>query len=344
MFEEYFLETHPSQNIFWTTHCQLYLKNMLNHSLKIVVEEYFLQIHPSRNICWITYFKLFLKNISYRPTHPRKYVETLIVNCAWRIFPTDPSIPEYMLNRSLSIVFEEYFLQTHPSQNICWTAHCQLCLKNISYRPIHPRIYVEPVIVNCVWRIFPTDPSTPEYMLNCSLSIVFEEYFLETHPSQNIFWTIHWQLWLKNISYRSIHPRIYVESLIVNCVWRIFPTDPSIPEYMLNRSLSIVWRIFPTDPSIQENMLNRSLLIVLEEYSLRTHPSQNICWTTHCQLCLKNISYRPIHPRIYVEPLIVNYVWRIFPTDPSIPEYNMLNHSLSIVFEEYSLQTRPNGT
>jgi hypothetical protein len=36
-------------------------------------------------------------------------------------------------------------------------------------------------------------------------------------------------------------------------------------------------RIFPTDPSIPENMLNRSLLIVLEEYSLQTHPSQNIC-------------------------------------------------------------------
>jgi hypothetical protein len=149
-------------------------------------------------------------------------------------------------------------------------------LKNIPYRPIHPRIYVESLIVNCV----------------------------------------------KNISYRPIHPRKYVEPLIVNCAWGIFPTDPSIPEYMLNHSLSIVF----------------------EEYFLQTHPPQNICWTAHCQLCLKNISYRPIHHRIYVEPLIVNYVWRIFPTDSSIPEYNMLNHSLSIVFEEYSLQTRPNGT
>jgi hypothetical protein len=66
-----------------------------------------------------------------------------------------------MLNHSLSIVFEEYFLQTHPSQNICRTIFCQFCLKNISYKPIHPRIYIEPLIVNCVWRIFPTDPSTP---------------------------------------------------------------------------------------------------------------------------------------------------------------------------------------
>jgi hypothetical protein len=146
-----------------------------------------------------------LKNIPYRPIHPRIYVESLIVNCVWRIFPTDPSIPEYMLNRSLSIVFEEYFLQTHPSQNICWTTHCQLCLKNISYRPIHPRIYVELLIVNCVWRIFPIDPFITEYMLNHSLSIMFEEYFLQTHPFQNIIcWTIHYQLCLKNIPYRPV--------------------------------------------------------------------------------------------------------------------------------------------
>ena len=239
--EKYFLESHPSQNIFWTTHCQLYLKNMLNRSMKIVVEEYFLQIHPSQNICWITYSKLCLKNISYRPTHPRKYVEPLIVNCAWRIFPTDPSIPEYMLNCSLSIVFEEYFLQTHPPQNICWIIHWKFCLKNISYRSIHPRIYVESLIVNCVWRIFPTDPSIPENMLNRSLLIVLEEYFLQTHPPQNICWTAHCQLCLKNISYRPIHHRIYVEPLNVNYVWKIFHTDPFIPEYILNHSLSVVF-------------------------------------------------------------------------------------------------------
>jgi hypothetical protein len=62
------------------------------------------------------------------------------------------------------------------TRNICWIAHCQLCLKNISYRPIHPRKYVEPLIVNCAWRIFPTDPSTPEYMLNRSLSINNEQF------------------------------------------------------------------------------------------------------------------------------------------------------------------------
>jgi hypothetical protein len=261
---------------------------------------------------------LCLKNISYRPIHPRIYVEPFFVNFVWRIFPTNPSTPEYILNRSLSIVFEEYFLQTHPPHNICWTTHCQLCLKNISYRPIHPRIYIEPFIVNCVWRIFPTDPSTLEYILNHSLSIVFEEYFLQTHPPENIYWTIHCQLCLKNISYRPNHPRIYVEPLIVNYVWRIFPTDPFIPEYILNRSLSIVF----------------------EEYFLQTHPSHNICRTIFCQFCLKNISYRPIHPRIYVEPFIVNCVWRIFPSDPYTPEY-ILNHSLSIVFEEYFLQTHP---
>jgi hypothetical protein len=44
----------------------------------------------------------------------------------------------------------------------------------------------EPFIVNYVSRIFPTDPFIPEYILNCSLSIVFEEYFIQTHPSQNI--------------------------------------------------------------------------------------------------------------------------------------------------------------
>jgi hypothetical protein len=27
-----------------------------------------------------------------------EYVEPFIENCGWRIFPTDPSIPEYMLN------------------------------------------------------------------------------------------------------------------------------------------------------------------------------------------------------------------------------------------------------
>jgi hypothetical protein len=159
---------------------------MLNRSLSIVFEEYFIQTHPSQNKCWTAHCQLCLKNISYRPIHPRIYVEPLIVKCVWRIFRRDPSTPKYVLNRSLSIVFEEYLLQTHPSQNICWTINCQLCLKNISYRPIYPRIYVEPLIVNCVWRIFPTDPSIPEYILNHSLSIVFEEYFLETHQSQNI--------------------------------------------------------------------------------------------------------------------------------------------------------------
>ena len=218
---------------------------ILNRSLSIVFEEYFLQTHPPHNICWTAHCQLYLKNISYRPIHPRIYVESLIVNCVWRIFPTHPSTPEYMLNRSLSIVFEEYCLQNHPSQNICWTINCQLCLNNISYRPIHPRIYVEPFLVNCVWIIFPMD------------------------PPQNICWTIHCQLCLKNISYRPIHTRIYVEPLIVNCVWRIFPRDLSIPEYILNHSLSILfeeyvepfigncgWRIFPTDPSIPEYMLN----------------------------------------------------------------------------------------
>jgi hypothetical protein len=63
------------------------------------------------------------------------------VNYVWKIFHTDPFIPEYILNHSLSIVFEEYFLQTHPPHNICWTAHCQLYLKYISYRAFHPRIY-----------------------------------------------------------------------------------------------------------------------------------------------------------------------------------------------------------
>jgi hypothetical protein len=127
------------------------------------------------------------------------------LSIVWRIFPTDPSIQENMLNRSLLIVLEEYSLQTHPSQNICWTTHCQLCLKNISYRPIHPRIYVELLIVNCVWRIFPIDPFITEYMLNHSLSIMFEEYFLQTHPFQNIIcWTIHYQLCLKNIPYRPV--------------------------------------------------------------------------------------------------------------------------------------------
>jgi hypothetical protein len=105
------------------------------------------------------------------------------------------------LNHSLSIVFEEYFLQTHPPQNIYWTIHCQLCLNNISYRPNHPRIYVEPLIVNYVWRIIPTDPFIPEYILNRSLSIVFKEYFIQTLPSQNICRTIFCQLCLKNISY-----------------------------------------------------------------------------------------------------------------------------------------------
>jgi hypothetical protein len=176
------------------------------------------------------------------------------LSIVWRIFPTDPSIQENMLNRSLLIVLEEYSLQTHPSQNICWTTHCQLCLKNISYRPIHPRIYVEPLIVNYVWRIFPTDPFIPEYILNRSLSIVFEEYFLQTHPSHNICRTIFCQFCLKNISYRPIHPRIYVEPFIVNCVWRIFPSDPYTPEYILNHSLSIMF----------------------EKYFLQTHSSQNI--------------------------------------------------------------------
>ena len=229
VFEEYFPQIHPSQNICRTIF------------LSIMFEEYFLQTHPPQNIYWTAHCQLCLKNISYRPIHPRIYMEPFIVNCAWRIFPTDPSTLEYILNHSLSIVFEEYFLQTHPPHNICWTAHCQLYLKYISYRAFHPRIYVESLIVNCVWRIFPTEQSIPEYMLNRWLSIVFEKYFLETHPSQNICWTIHWKFCLKNIFYRSIHPRIYVESLIVNCVWRIFPTDPSTPQYMLNRSLSVVF-------------------------------------------------------------------------------------------------------
>jgi hypothetical protein len=123
----------------------------------------------------------------------------------------------------------------------------------------------------------------------------------------------------RKYSYRPYHPRIYVEPFIVNCVWRIFPTDPSTPEYILNHSFwqNMVLHIFWDGRVCMKYSLNTIDNERFNIYSgmngsncvwiiFPTDPPQNICWTIHCQLCLKNISYRPIHPRIYVEPFFVN--------------------------------------
>jgi hypothetical protein len=146
-------------------------------------------------------------------------------------------------------VFEEYFRQTHPPHNICWTAHCQLCLKNIAYRTIHSRIYVEPLIVNCVSRKYFSNTIDNQRFniysgMDCSVGNILQTQLTMSDSTYILGWKALYEIYFK-----------------YNWQWAV---------------QHILWGGW-----------------VCRKYSSNTidnHPFQNICWTINCQLCLKNIS------------------------------------------------------